>query len=55
MEEVAAVCSQILLLDQGRVLATGDLDTLLRGAEHGRAFDNLEALFMHYTKRRLRD
>ena len=55
MEEVTAVCSQILLLDHGRVLAKGDLDTLLRGAEHGGPFDNLEALFMHYTEHRLRD
>jgi ABC-2 type transport system ATP-binding protein len=53
MEEVSAVCSQILLLDHGRVLAYGDLDALLRGPEGGTAFQNLEALFMHYTQRSL--
>lgn len=55
MEEVSTVCSQILLLDHGRVLASGDLATLLRGADGGAPFEHLEALFMHYTQRRLRD
>jgi len=55
MEEASAVCSQILLLDQGRVLASGDLATLLRGPEGSKPFANLEALFMHYTQRSLRD
>jgi ABC-2 type transport system ATP-binding protein len=55
MEEVSAVCSNIVLLDHGRVLASGDLATLLRGPEGGAPFDHLEALFMHYTRRRLRD
>ena len=36
MEEVSAVCSHILLLDHGRVLASGDLATLLRGPAGGR-------------------
>ncbi|MBG9388456.1 ABC transporter ATP-binding protein [Caenimonas aquaedulcis] len=55
MEEVSAVCSHILLLDHGRVLASGDLATLLRGPEGQAPFADLEALFMHYTQRRLRD
>jgi ABC-2 type transport system ATP-binding protein len=55
MEEVSAVCSHIVLLDHGRVLASGDLTTLLRGPEGDRPFEHLEALFMHYTHRRLRD
>jgi ABC-2 type transport system ATP-binding protein len=55
MEEVSAVCSHILLLDHGRVLASGDLASLLCGAQDRPRFDNLEALFMHYTQRRLRD
>jgi len=55
MEEVSAVCNQILVLDHGKVLASGDLQTLLRGAEGTGPFDSLEALFMHYTKRSLRD
>ena len=56
MEEVGAVCSHILLLDHGRVLAGGDLATLLRGSPGAtEPFANLEALFMHYTHRPLRD
>ncbi len=55
MEEVEAVCDRILLMDQGRVLAEGHLDGLLRGDGDGPAFDSLEALFMHHTRRSLRD
>jgi ABC-2 type transport system ATP-binding protein len=55
MEEVSAVCSRILLLDHGRVLASGDLPTLLRGPEGDAPFEDLEDLFMHYTQRSLRD
>ena len=55
MEEVSAVCSNILLLDHGRVLASGDLATLLRGPEGTAPHANLEALFMHHTRRSLRD
>jgi ABC-2 type transport system ATP-binding protein len=54
MEEVSKVCSHILLLDHGRVLAGGDLETLLRGSRNV-AFENLESLFMHHTHRQLRD
>jgi len=55
MEEVSAVCNEILLLDQGRVLAHGDLQTLLKGSAETGTFPSLEALFMHHTKRSLRD
>ena len=55
MEEASAVCSEILLLDHGRVLAHGDLNTMLQGAPGTGAFDSLEALFMHHTHRSLRD
>ncbi|MES2942426.1 MAG: ABC transporter ATP-binding protein [Pseudomonadota bacterium] len=54
MEEVSKVCSHILLLDHGRVLAGGDLKTLLQGSGSV-PFENLESLFMHHTQRRLRD
>jgi ABC-2 type transport system ATP-binding protein len=54
MEEVSAVCSHILLLDHGRVLAGGDLASLLRGPPGHEPFADLEALFMHYTQRHLR-
>jgi ABC-2 type transport system ATP-binding protein len=55
MEEVSAVCSDIVLLDHGRVLAAGELAALLRGADGTPAHANLEALFMHHTRRSLRD
>jgi len=55
MEEVSAVCSHILLLDRGRVLASGDLSTLLQRTEGSTPFMGLESLFMHHTQRRLRD
>jgi ABC-2 type transport system ATP-binding protein len=52
MEEVSAVCSRIVLLDRGHVLAAGDMTGLL-GAGGGAA--DLEALFIRYTQRSLRD
>jgi len=55
MEEVSTICDRILLLDHGQVLVGGDLRTLLKGADRAPAFENLEALFMHYTRRSLRD
>ncbi|MDB5957025.1 ABC transporter ATP-binding protein [Ramlibacter sp.] len=55
MEEVSAVCSDIVLLDHGQVLAVGDLATLLRGNGERPPHANLEDLFMHYTHRSLRD
>ena len=55
MEEVSALCSNILLLDHGCVLANGDLASLLLHPEGGEPFDSLEALFAHYTRRSLRD
>ncbi len=55
MEEVSAVCSDIVLLDHGQVLAAGELDTLLRGDPGATPHANLEALFMHHTHRSLRD
>ena len=54
MEEVTKVCSHILLLDHGSVLASGNLETLLRGAGQV-PFESLESLFMHHTQRHLRD
>ena len=55
MEEAAAVCEDILLLDHGTVLAHGDLRTLLQGTPESGPFASLEALFMHHTDRSLRD
>jgi ABC-2 type transport system ATP-binding protein len=55
MDEAMAVCNHILILDHGRVVASGDLKTLLKGTADCGPFANLEALFMHYTRRLLRD
>ncbi len=55
MEEVTTTCDQILLLDHGAELASGDLQTLLKGEPGGAPFANLEALFMHHTNRSLHD
>ncbi|MGB4117575.1 MAG: ABC transporter ATP-binding protein [Polaromonas sp.] len=54
MEEVSKICSHILLLDHGKVLASGDLKSLLSGSGFT-PFENLESLFMHHTQRQLRD
>lgn len=55
MEEAMAVCHEILILDHGRVVASGDLPTLLKGTVTSGPFASLEALFMHETRRSLRD
>ena len=55
MEEAAAVCNEILILDLGRVVASGDLATLLKGTAVSGPFASLEALFMYDTQRSLRD
>lgn len=55
MEEVTAVCTEIILLDQGKVLASGALGALLQGTAERRPFESLEAMFMHHTHRSLRD
>ena len=55
MEEVSAVCQDIVVLNHGRVIASGNLHALLRGNPDTGPFDNLEALFLHYTKRSLRE
>lgn len=55
MEEVSAVCDSIVLMNQGSVLASGNLSTLLTAPDGQDPFPDLEALFIHYTDRSLRD
>lgn len=55
MEEVSAVCTGIVLMDHGQILAEGALESLLQGVPGTPPHPNLEALFMHYTQRSLRD
>jgi ABC-2 type transport system ATP-binding protein len=52
MDEVQQLCDSIGVLDEGRLLAQGSLEDLLRAAPGQR---NLEELFLHLTGRRLRD
>jgi ABC-2 type transport system ATP-binding protein len=50
MEEVEALCDEVGILDQGKLIARGGLKGLLKGRHK-----NLESLFMRLTKRGLRD
>jgi len=52
MDEVQQLCDSIGVLDEGRLLAHGSLDELLKAAPGHR---NLEEMFLHLTGRRLRD
>ncbi len=49
MDEAAALCDRVLMLDGGRVLADGSPDEL--SARHGAG--TLEAVFMHLTGKTL--
>ena len=53
MDEAAALCDRVLMMDGGRVLADGTPDELIR--EHGGGDPNatLEDVFMHLTGKRL--
>src|SRR5438128_4227548 len=53
MDEAAALCDRVLMMDGGRVLADGTPDELIR--EHGGGDLNatLEDVFMHLTGKRL--
>jgi ABC-2 type transport system ATP-binding protein len=50
MEEVQQICDRVAILDQGRVLAEGDLKALLAQGHR-----DLEDLFLQLTHRHLRD
>jgi ABC-2 type transport system ATP-binding protein len=50
MEEVSSACDDILLIDQGRVLASGDIAGLMQGQDGRPRFADLESLFLHYTQ-----
>lgn len=54
LEEVAELCTDLLVIDSGRVLASGSMDALLCHPEDGAPFANLEALFVYYTQRGIR-
>lgn len=54
LEEVAEVCTDLLVLDNGRVLASGTIESLLRHPENEAPFASLEALFVYYTQHVIR-
>jgi ABC-2 type transport system ATP-binding protein len=51
MEEVSAICSNVLLLDHGSVLASGEISSLLLHTDGNKPFNDLESLFMYYTSK----
>ena len=52
MDEAAALCDRVLMMDGGRVLADGTPDEL-SPAQHGKP-TTLEDVFMHLTGKTLR-
>ncbi len=52
MEEVQQLCAQVAIVDQGRVIATGNPEQLVAEAS---GCSNLEDLFLQRTGRQLRD
>ena len=51
LEEAAELCNRIALLDDGKIVAHGELDSLL--ALHGQ--EGLEGLFLELTGKKFRD
>ena len=51
LEEAAGLCNEIALIDNGRIIAHGELDNLLREHNH----KGLEELFLELTGKRFRD
>jgi ABC-2 type transport system ATP-binding protein len=49
MNEAAALCDRVLMMDGGRVLADGTPDELCRRYSNGKAQTTLEDVFMHLT------
>ncbi len=52
MEEAADFCTRVSIIDHGRILTLGTPKQLI---EHTPGADNLEKVFLHLTKRKLRD
>jgi ABC-2 type transport system ATP-binding protein len=49
MDEAAALCDRVLMMDGGRVLADGSPEELIRMHGHGHPDTTLEDVFMHLT------
>jgi ABC-2 type transport system ATP-binding protein len=52
LEEAQDLCTQIAIIDYGRILAQGSPQELIDNVEKA---TNLEDVFLHLTKRKLRD
>src|SRR5438309_4676628 len=52
MDEAAALCDRVLMMDGGRVLADGSPEALCRLYEDGASEPSLEDVFMHLTGKR---
>jgi len=52
LEEAQDLCTQIAIIDYGRILAQGSPQELIENVEKA---TNLEDVFLHLTKRKLRD
>jgi len=51
LEEAAELCNCVALLDDGKIVAHDDLDSLLENHRH----DGLESLFLELTGKKFRD
>ena len=52
MDEAAALCDRVLMMDGGRVLADGSPEALCRLYGDGASEPSLEDVFMHLTGKR---
>jgi ABC-2 type transport system ATP-binding protein len=52
MEEAENFCSKVAIIDHGRIIASGSPAELISAYP---GCSNLEAVFLHLTKRKLRD
>ncbi len=55
MEEAQRLCSRLVVLDEGEVLAEGTVEEILEGDEDENPCTNLEERFIALTGKRLRD
>lgn len=51
LSEAEDLCNEVALIDNGKIMAQGDLDALLKQHQH----DNLEELFLNLTGKKFRD
>ena len=52
MEEAESLCSQIAIIDEGKIIAEGRPDEMIASKPE---YTNLESIFLHFTGKRLRD